>query len=506
MKRTLLLLVLLAFAISGDAQNWNPFTPGVKRYFTNDYGYLKGMRIDSVAAYGNDLHYYPFKTARADRGGMSFFDWPWYNWVGKEVIKKPNGVFVFPNHWNDTIVIKPLSNIGDSWIFHQDGSGKYYSAEVTSIDTLTVLGLVDSVKTILLTAYENGIPITSDSFNNVEVVLSKSHGFYAVMSLYFFPYHAPDTNSLVEDYFLLNSLQPIFTFCYPDPIPGPYGAMFKLVDYRHPSPTEIYDWNVGDIHEYSSCEDFSTINEMSCNEPKSYRLDTIVDKSVTDTGVLYKRRGWRATLDTVIAGQQVYTIWPSSDSVFVPNTGSAFYMADMPEESPYFEGYLYYYFPDETANCNGGGTYCSWNYFLGMTYYQTYTIYRDRIGLIQHFSTGDFVNREDDLLYFVKSSLSCGNYLFPDTVHPVVASVKNINEIAPISIYPNPTRDELSIKTSLSNYKLAIINAMGQVVYNKNVCNNEQIINVGSLANGVYHLKLETAEHEVINRKIVIQH
>ena len=71
-----------------------------------------------------------------------------------------------------------------------------------------------------------------------------------------------------------------------------------------------------------------------------------------------------------------------------------------------------------------------------------------------------------------------------------------------IGIYPNPTKDNLTIETNINKEpKLEIVNLLGQTVYTSYI-NKKATINTSAFANGVYILKLYT-DKETVVRKFV---
>jgi hypothetical protein len=130
MKRLLPVFIFLLASFNSSAQNWYPLNPGATNYFVNNYGYVRAMRIDSLVAYGNQLHYYPYKRFHFYSDGS--YHW-WANpendtigsWLGGDVTRKADGTFLFPNHWNDTIKIKTLAPVGDTWTFYQGADSLY---------------------------------------------------------------------------------------------------------------------------------------------------------------------------------------------------------------------------------------------------------------------------------------------------------------------------------------------------------------------------------------------
>ncbi len=146
MKKLLFILILFTSCYC-NAQNYQCLQAGVKHYFINGNGYLRGIRIDSVRTFGDTTIYYPFHTPRLTSG---IIDPNGGSWLGKRVLQLSDGTFVFDSYWNDSVIIKTKANVGDSWIFYRDSSHLYYKATVIANDTMTILSSLDSVKTIMI--------------------------------------------------------------------------------------------------------------------------------------------------------------------------------------------------------------------------------------------------------------------------------------------------------------------------------------------------------------------
>jgi len=81
--------------------------------------------------------------------------------------------------------------------------------------------------------------------------------------------------------------------------------------------------------------------------------------------------------------------------------------------------------------------------------------------------------------------------------------INEINHSSDLKIYPNPTKDNITIETNLNNeQRLEIINLIGQTVYTTNINNKKTLINTSAFANGVYILKL-SSDKETVVRKFV---
>jgi hypothetical protein len=123
-----------------------------------------------------------------------------------------------------------------------------------------------------------------------------------------------------------------------------------------------------------------------------------------------------------------------------------------------------------------------------------------------------FPNRLDEK----ESHLSCtkvnGQTYYPyinfscNLTNPVSTMDKMVN-ISDIDIYPNPTADELNIKITnagLSFVLITISNTLGEIVIKEKMLTNEKKLDISTLPNGLYFLKLNSKEN-TITKKIIKQ-
>ena len=84
-------------------------------------------------------------------------------------------------------------------------------------------------------------------------------------------------------------------------------------------------------------------------------------------------------------------------------------------------------------------------------------------------------------------------------------SGESVNELPNVemTIYPNPAKDVINVKTNVQRYEYQLINSAGQVVMN-GVLSGEDVISVENINNGIYFLKV-IANGEVSVNKVVIQ-
>ncbi|HYD22913.1 MAG TPA: T9SS type A sorting domain-containing protein [Flavipsychrobacter sp.] len=487
-----LLTFLTAFllsSITAFSQAYNPFTPGGNRYFMNAQGYVRGMRIDSVSSIGNSLIYHPYRSPRGEYGIAFIVSTPLdpngASWLGKNVIKRPDGTFLFDNFSGDTVVIRTQCEVGDSWVFRAYASSQGYIATCVSKDTMTILGTLDSVKTVRITTTN-----TNDPVNNFEFVLSKQHGFYKVFDLYTFPYPVPDINE--------GTYPDIFMDICTGGQASAANSIFTLTDFHIPSYAELHDWQPGDKFFYTG--------NLEWTSPFKYTsdLDSITGKTIGSGGVVYyfMRKRW------VNFGGEV-TFSTFFDSVFF---SSEPLLERMPEETDVFEGTkLITYKKVNTSYCSGSGFYETKDLDFSFTQ-PTWIVatpfneYKAGIGFV-HYYNGPWANiddRDKRLVYYKMDNTECGLSEMNTTLY-YLSTTNLLAADQEIKIFPNPARDFITIEAPYAKCKLHIFNSIGQVVKSEWLTDIRATIHVQNLVNGMYYIKLEDEAGNFLSKTMVIQ-
>lgn len=464
MKKALLILFTLIYGVS-NAQNYQCLQNGVTRFFTNNNGYLRAIQIRAVNTYPDSILYFPFHTPRGSNpyaldtnGGC---------WLGKKVKQLNDGTFLFDNNWSDSAVtIQTQAYVGDSWVFYHDTGSLYYEAEVTSADTMTILGIPDSVKRITIRAINASGFVTSDSLDNFQIILSKNNGFVRVFDLYTFPYHKPDSSFIAgRDVYLDMSASPSS--------PNRVNQQFNVVSFLNPNDQQLYDWNVGDVLE----------SEVNVQKPEynpqsdDYILNTVVDKTVSGHIATY-------TLSGTHYDCGMHYVFPCT---LVSNSGT--YYADDRHYSLADEGYIpetvnapsFLYFPDDMSNCMHSPIYC-----MGVVTSsgRGSVVYKAGIGMI-HYRLFDEMGQLTlvDLVYSNFKGSPCGKY--------IPTSVDNIpKQDDPVTLLPNPVQNELTIFANEQITSIVISNSIGQNIYSKCPNSNKAIVDVSTLPAGLYFIRI----------------
>jgi hypothetical protein len=260
--------------------------------------------------------------------------------------------------WSDTVIIKTGASVGTSWVFFDDTTDLRYIATVTSMDTMTVLGLVDSIKTITITADSAGTRRTHDPVDNFTIKLSKNYGFVQVFDLYTFPYHLPDSVSGIVWFdfhldYLLGNVWWGDLGLHGNNHADSINSIFKIIDFYKPTDVDIYNYSVGDVR--------ITTEIRRANPPGIVEWDAIGHDSITSVST----SGSSITIgmtDTFVTHQIVVSTSGAATHIYTPGTFSSFsqtyynndlLIGKMPEE---FHGKMYHYYKDTftgPTDCQG---------------------------------------------------------------------------------------------------------------------------------------------------------
>jgi hypothetical protein len=497
MKKLLLAyFIILAFTASG--QNYRCLQPGVKNFFINSDGYLRGIRIDSVKTYADSTVFYPYRTPRGpyDTGptghGMNITDPIGGSWLGKKVTELTDGTTIFDSYWKDSVVIKTRANVGDSWTMYTDSGSVYYTATVTNKDTLTVMSALDSAKYIRVNAFNGSGPLTADPLDNLVIILSKSNGFAQVVDLYTFPYHKADSVYRAGlDYFLdrpMDLYAPPMTFDITK-------MLFKIVDFVNPNDQQLYNWDVGTIiHSLQTCG-------VPIYGPYSweYLANTVVSASTAGHVVTYTLEGSGPSLPCPPSSTYPHVyINKAGGRNFNDTLYSILNPNRMPEDG--FGGNFVFYNPDDDF-CFHAPAYNTKPvlYVRGLGGHNESFSYKLGIGLTRHnYSDGEPTFESSSLKYFKSNTVACGT---------PVATTNLSNSEHKATVSPNPATDELTIKArGPSTHTITMQNLLGQAIKAIQTNRPEEVLGVSDLPNGMYIIDITDEAGNKSSHKVMIQH
>lgn len=478
------LALLLLLSMAASAQSYNCVSEYDIRYFTNDNHYLRAIRIDSVKDNNGTKILYPFKTARGYFWRKNILK-PGGSWLGNEIRISADGVHLFSNYYSDTIVIKSTANLNDSWIFYDDTSAIYYTATVTAIDTMNVLGVIDSVKVITLSANDASGSVTSDSFHNRKIIISKNQGFVQVFDLYVFP---QQRGRLYDGDYLTWKAKSLD---------------FRISSFKNPERLEIYDFKEGDIFQRYDASD----NRYG-KYTFSYITDSVMQKKqITGNHIQYTLHSNHiGFLKNAPYGTKEYFTDTSIINVY---SGNLLDMTFLPEEwgcSTFIEynyqdtnfcftdksytstlNYVYYY--GDSADVNTfepcGGPNNRYKVGLGVI---NYSHCQDPTGSPPHWF----------LIYTNKNSTPCRNHY---------NSISGIDKTpGNVVVFPNPAKDRLTIEFPQYNtpMRATLYNISGQKIWASSGLSATITISTSNYTPGLYLLSITGEDGTTVNKRIVI--
>lgn len=509
--KTLLSLLLLCVNFQLFAQNYQCLQYGPKNYFINGNGYVRGIRIDSVSFPGSDELYYPYHTQRISNYLSSIIvDTFGASWLGKTVTQNTDGVFLFDNLW-DTIIIQTQAHKGDTWTFFNDTTDRYYTATVTSEDTMTIHGATDSIKTMTINADSAGVPNPSDPVNNFQIILSKNNGFVQIFDLYTFPYRRPNTNTRnLFDYYLdivLGNLGGGDAF--PSNPPTATNSIFRLFNLHNPTMQEVYDFNVGDVFETEW-----THRDKYPVEYKRLKTDSIMamSKGLYSTSYTIVTREVSSMTNYGITTTVTVDYREPVIQTYIYDTSTLIDRNKMPEEA-----YLLNYYEKEfisNSQCDTEDSYVFntdsrgtgfWYNGTGMIPYFAYQKYSPGFGMTR----SETYNPPSDgtestyYTYYSKGGKTCGTYVFPGT-----NGVETIPNKQAITIAPNPASDHISISMDSqpgADVHVSVYDATGKKLYQSQSENqNDKVINTSSWNSGLYLIIVQCGTNIIKKEKVII--
>jgi hypothetical protein len=495
-----IVLFLNSIVFPASAQNYSCVSPEYKTYFTNSRGYLRGMRIDSVRFTNDQKIYYPFRTARVPAHDQSVFaDTLGGSWLGKIIMENLDGSTTFiPNMWGDTIVIKNNAQLNESWTFYHDSSSIYIKASVVAEDTITVADVLDSIKKIRLTVMDGSSELFNDSLNNLEIIITKEHGFLQAIDLYLFPYHLPDSPAYDRnlDMYLNESLG-LWDNSF-----NVHVLTFKRVNYTLPIEKNIYNYNVGDVVIHR------TYNNLQVPYVYTDARDSVITKNDMGNLVHYN-------IYTTYYGIRLNQSGPGLESFSGTDNSSWSFenslirdTLKMPEE--WFSTEYYYFIENDTSFCRTSNIYTWHNHFLrGNGQVNIFEDTRNTLslkeglGLLERYYIN--VPTETYLATYLRGARKNGQLCGSDNQELSIEK-KNKPDYF-FDIYPNPAHDYMFVTFNKNiPFSVSIIDMLGNKADIQQASTGGKItVDISNLSSGMYLLKILVKDESIV-KKIVVQH
>ncbi|MEO8087837.1 MAG: hypothetical protein ABI763_13520, partial [Bacteroidota bacterium] len=246
MKKYPLLLLFCLLTATIFAQNWQTVLSNRNAFFYGDCSSsIRALFVDSTSFSGTDSVLYNY---RGIPDGCYYYPGCFHIndtlWPGVKILISQNGDNLFLNYANDSIIIKTRAYLNDTWRLFEMDNGDYISGEIDSINFVPVLGMMDSVKNIKLTARNSSGNTIAHTINGHYIKISKNHGLVTSVSLFNFP-------SEEYEYSIIGLSNPV-------------------LGLQNLTAAEIFNLDVGDIFQYSNHEDYGLPNH--CQDYKELRI------------------------------------------------------------------------------------------------------------------------------------------------------------------------------------------------------------------------------------------
>lgn len=167
--KTLHLLAILAIVIlfgshHVSAQNYFPLQTDSLQFFygppfTNSSPSMnppqgssyRVIKIDSISNETNNIIYHSIRTTRDTALNiMQCLDVNGGSWLGDKIIHDANQNLIFLNNKKDSIFLKYLANVGESWLFYSYSDNSKIYATVSLLSIVPIFSTNDSIKKITL--------------------------------------------------------------------------------------------------------------------------------------------------------------------------------------------------------------------------------------------------------------------------------------------------------------------------------------------------------------------
>lgn len=469
-------MLLLSLNVSlAFAQNYDPFIKNSTTFFITGYNELMGVRFDSVLVAGSDSIFIPYSAFEDTLvSGSGAEECNIYSkgksWIGFGMKQKPDGEYLFANRYNDTISIRSLAGWNDTWLFMKLNDMLFLEATISSIQSMTVNDIMDTVKVIVLQMKNaNGEPVSS-VWNGLECWLSKNNGFLKVPLLYYTP----------ENTIYLTRFN----------IPGHTAAWYA-------------NHEIGD--EVDVCQ--QSLNSSDCWASRYIGKVYSTDSSQITYTVLHYIKN---QMNTPPFLTETYTTtshvtYVSSDSTILCNfAGTNEPIIDTLSGKGSSLGYSYnecY----QTVVSGPGETYfhCEGDYFKIPFELQDYYYKIDYCGitsLMNYFGevAASQFNFTQHLTYYKKGALECGS--------SIIVGIEEVPGLpALLPAFPNPANEKVFIHLPESmgmSLTMSVINMTGAVVIGKQFYSINGIaeLYIGELPAGIYQVLISDVQKSYRSR------
>lgn len=483
-------LLLMFCSVFAEAQNYQTVNSGRTVLFKTVDGYIHGLRIDSLE-FDQDSILYPMRTFQPS-GNYDCLSPTKASWIGDRVILKENGDNLFFDWQGDTILIKTQARESDSWVMFQnnhlasnlwEGYGKI-TCTLVKKDTMTILGVLDSVKTMALQFFDQNLQPIIDK-KAINIGLSKSFGFVKLI-----PFNLISTAELsldireftFEEYELAGLSQPNMGL--------QNLKWFSAHDFQENDEIHTVDKSGMYLGPYSFDQHLrKTTRKYLSKEVFSDSIIYMVERQVS----LERTDEFLFRHDTI---QEVIRQNPNFDKlpgevIYEDEYQATSYAMHQKDGTHKFKAFYGGYLNNDENGC--------WRLPIADGCFPALR-YTEGLGGPYYACEGMFSYESRELIYYKKGNISWGTPMVLTSIQEETVDLK-------LKIQPNPATDQFIItglKTGFP-YSLELINLQGKVVLKTLILNEQKAINIHTFPSGIYIYHVQNKHQQSGYGKLVIE-
>jgi len=476
------LCVILSKLYAQDFQSVNANRIAYFSFYGNDFIFL---RIDSVA-YKGDSVYYPQRSL--ENVDYDCFSPTSPSWAGSKIIIRPNGTNIYFNRNNDSVVIKTQAALYEKWIAYHIRDSIIVEAEVTKLQSDTLLGLTDSVKTIQFRVLDANSKPLQNQLSQITLELTQHYGWKTAMNFNLFP-------NLTASYFPVQESRTCMLVGLSDPKVGIQNlTWFDVYDFQPGDMLHVYR-NYYDCCGVSPCNHYhrriiyNYLNRVDYPDSIVYNIEREIHNLTIQHNDTVEINGTRNTVREVIHRNPKFD--KLSGEVIISENGNSIRMIFQN-----IGGQIEKYWEIPFGQRHNDSCW-SWMIVDG--------------GLALHYIKG-LGNPDYNYDEICSGSLQQTQYYKKGTKEwgtPFdFTGVETLSVPQIIKVYPNPAYQTILIETDkqLEATTIQFFTIDGRQVLTADLCEGKQEIDVSDLTPGLYFYTIIAQREQSFSGKIVIAH
>jgi len=490
----LLCLAMLFSTISATAQNFSAFERN-KCYFYQQNSIIFGVKSDSVGILPTGDTVCRFFTMfwEDPSSTQNCLDLYGGTLFGKKAILTADSSMIFITKTSDSVVLKPRTAVGDSWIAYRwPNQDLMIKATVSSQGQQNVLGIMDEVKTIVFTVQNSASQVvTSNPINGKVLSLSQNFGLLNTFDFYHFP-NDVSLYSLVE--------------------------VTPVADYRKMVIKRIFDFNVGDEFHITYKNVYSiNANYQIVNGQEKITMQKVVSKTTytPDTAITYSFERCSVGYNYVNLIKDTVNFFDTISITYSYNNFADSVLFQMPMQSFPVVNNWYDELILKQFVSNSIRTYSyqdrvdvmlvdtCWSNLCADPAPGT-TTYLEGLGGPYFHQMGGWgvpsINHK--LVYYQKGETTWGTPIAPNCLSLINDVQAMTSPKSGINIYPNPAMSKIFVdlqNVDFGNATLEIYSLEGKLLLKQAVATNSvSEIDLQSLPSGMFVLKIRDKDHHVV--------